>query len=147
MEKKTTKTAKIMIKTLLVLFAMGALVSAAQASGQVVYEVKILPNSVIASFDNTIDAPDGLLIGYREILVIRGKAICGMLKPAHMWMPMGQTKRFPLKYAVPSGQTLRGKGEYIVEFYFNEKYVHTAVFPFANGQWLRNTYSYTIHAQ
>jgi len=145
--KTQTKTTKIMATTLLILMAIGALTSAAQASGRVVYDVQVRPNGIIASFDNTLDAPNGILVGYREMLVIRGKVVAGTLKPAHMRMSMGETKQFPLRYAAPSRQTLRGRGEYVVEFYFNEKHVYTAVFPFANGQWLKNRDGYTINAQ
>lgn len=135
-----------MATALLILMAIGALTSAAQASGRVVYDVQVHPNGVIASFDNTLDAPSGILVGYRGMLVIQGRVVGGMLKPGHFWMSMGQTMQFPLRIGVPSRQTLRGRGQYVIEFYFNERHAYTAVFPFVNGQWLKNRDGYTIYA-
>ncbi len=113
--------------------------SVAHAAGKVVYQVNVNQekNQISISFDNTVDNPSGTTVGYRELLIIEGRAE-GMVKPAIFVMSMGEKKMYYVRYALPSPQTLRGTGQVVIEFYLhNEKnLVHTTVIPFQNGAYL-----------
>jgi hypothetical protein len=114
--------------------------SVVRAAGKVVYEVKVNQgkNQILISFDNTVDDPGGTTVGYRELLIIGGKVVGGLVKPALYVMPMGGKQTIPVCYSVPSRETMRGTGQVVIEFYLhNEKnLVHTTVIPFQNGEYL-----------